>query len=85
MWECEWWSLYETDAPVKSYLRANFSYKRHLSEEQLLQRNIDGRPFGYVQCDIEVPKHLRDYFSNFNPIFKNTFLSRNDIGDLMKE
>ena len=20
MWECEWWSLYKTDAPVKSYL-----------------------------------------------------------------
>ena len=24
MWECEWWKLYKTDAPVKSYLRANF-------------------------------------------------------------
>ena len=33
MWECEWWSLYKTDAPVKSYLRASFPYKRPLSEE----------------------------------------------------
>ena len=24
MWECEWWRLYKTDAPVKSYLRAKF-------------------------------------------------------------
>ena len=70
MWECEWWSLYKTDAPVKSYLRARFPYKRPLSEEQLLQQIIDGRLFGYVQCDIEVPEHLRDYFSNFPPIFK---------------
>ena len=85
MWEFEWWSLYETDAPNKSYLRANFPYKRPLSEEQLLQGIIDGRLIGYVQCDIEVPEHLRDYFSNFPPIFKNTVVSRNDIGDLMKE
>ena len=49
MWECEWWSLYETDAAVKSYPRANFPYKRPLSEEQLLQQIIDGRHFGYVQ------------------------------------
>ena len=85
MWECEWWSLYKTDAPVESYLRLNFPYKRPLSEEQLLQGIIDGRHFGYIQCDIEVPEHLRDYFSNFPPIFKKTVVSRNDIGDLMKE
>ena len=60
-------------------------YKRPLSEEQLLQGIIDGRFFGYVQCDIEVPEHLRDYFSKFPPIFKNTVVSRNDIGHLMKE
>ena len=46
MWECEWWSLYKTDAPVKSYLRANLPYKRLLSEEKLLQGIIDGRLFG---------------------------------------
>ena len=25
-WECEWWSLYKTDASVKSHLRENFPY-----------------------------------------------------------
>ena len=85
MLECEWWSLYKTDAPVKSYLRTNLPYKRPLSEEQLLQQIIDGRLFGYGRCDIEVPEHLRDYFSNFPPIFKNTVVSRDDIGNLMKE
>ena len=69
-WECEWWSLNRTDAQVKSYLRAIFPYKRPLSEEQLLQGIIDGRLFGYVQCVIEVPEHLRDYFSNFPHISK---------------
>ena len=85
MWECEWWSFYKTDAPVKSCLRANFPYKRPLSEEQLLQQIIVVRLFGYVQCDIEMPEHLRDYFSNFPPMFENTVVSRDDIGNLMKE
>ena len=85
MWECKWWSLYKTDASVKSHLRENFPYKRPLSEEQLLQGIIDGRLFGYVQCDIEVSDHLQNYFSNFPPIFKNTVVSREDIGNLMRE
>ena len=84
MWECEWWSLYKSDASVKSHLRENFPYRRPLSEEQLLQGIIDGRLFGDAQCDIEVPEHLRDYFSNFPPIFKNTVVSRDYIGSLLK-
>ena len=85
MWECEWWSLYKTDASVKIQLRENFPYRRPLSEEGLMQGFIDGRVFGYVKCDIEVPEHLRDYFPNFPPIFKNTVVSRDDIGNLMKQ
>ena len=84
MWECERWSLYKTDASVKNHLRENFPYKRPLIEEQLLQGIIGGRLFGYVQCDIEVPEHLQSYFSNSPPIFKNTAVSREDIGNLMR-
>ena len=72
-------------ASVKSYLRKNFPYRRPLNEEGLMQAIIDGRLFGYVQGSIEVPEHLRDYFSNFPPIFKNPAVSRNDIGNLMKQ
>ena len=39
-----------------------------------------GRLFGYVQCDLKVSEHLRAYFANLPPIFKNTVVSRNDIG-----
>ena len=85
MWECEWWSLYKTDASVTSHLREIFPCKHSLSEEQLLQGIIDGRLFGYVQCGIEVPNHLQSYFSNFPPIFKNTVVSREEIGNLMRE
>ena len=85
IWKYEWWSLHKTDASVKSHLRENFPYRRPLSEEGLLQGIIDGRLFGYVQCDIEVPEHLRSYFSNVPPVIKNTVVSREDIGSLMRE
>ena len=85
MWEFGWWNLYKTDASVKSHLRKNFPYRRPLSETGLMQGIIDERLSGYVQCDIEVPEHLRDSFSNFPPIFKNTAVSRDDIGIPMRQ
>ena len=50
-----------------------------------MQGIIDGRLFGFVQSDIELPEHLRYYFSNFPPIFKNTVVNRDDIDNLMKQ
>ena len=85
MWKCKWWELYRTDATVKNHLRANFPYQRPLSEERLMQEIKSGRLFGYDQCDLKVPEHLKAYFANFPPIFKNTVVGTNDIGDLMKE
>ena len=38
-----------------------------------------------VQCDIEVPKNLREVFANFPPIFKNINVGRDNIGPFMKE
>ena len=85
MWECNWWEIYRTDVTVKNHLRAKFPYQRPLSEERLMQENRSRRLLGYVQCDLKVPEHLKAYFANFPPIFKNTVVGRNDIGDLMKE
>lgn len=45
----------------------------------------NGSFFGLVQCDVEVPAHLREYFSEMPPIFKNCAVSREDIGDFMKD
>ncbi|GMF38103.1 unnamed protein product [Phytophthora lilii] len=30
--------------------------------------------FGFLECDIQTPDHLKDYFSEMNPIFKNTLI-----------
>ena len=85
MWECNWWELYRTDATVRNHFRANFPYHRPLSEEWLMQEITSRRLFDYVQCDLKVPEHFEAYFVNFRPFFKNTVVSRNDIGELMKE
>ena len=75
----------QIEFPRQQHLRNLFPYKVPLTEEGLLQRIKDGNLFGRLQCDIEVPEHLSENFANFPPIFKNTLVSRDDIGPLMKE
>ena len=84
MWECEWWRLYKITANVKLHIRENFSYRRSLTEQQLLEGIKKRSLFGYSQCEIEEPKIWRVNFANVPPIFKNTLVSNNDICDLMK-
>ena len=50
-----------------------------------MQEIKSGNLFGYVQCDLNVPEHLRAYFTKFPPISKKTVVSRNVIGDLIKK
>ena len=50
-----------------------------LREEKYLENINAGSLFGYVQCDIEVPKVLRESFANFSPIFEKNFVSRDNI------
>ena len=84
MWECEWCRLYKTTNTVKQHIREHFCYRCSLAADQLLEEIKKGKLFGYVQYDIEVPENLRLNFANFPPIFRNTLVSKNDIGDLMK-
>ena len=32
---------------------------------------MNDKIFGFLECDIETPSHLEDYFSEMTPIFKN--------------
>ena len=84
MWECDWWESFKTDEKIKNHVRTHFPYKRLLSTDSLLAKIKDGSLFGYVQCDLVVPDELKSKFANFPPIFKNTEVGRNDIGDYMK-
>lgn len=44
--------------------------------------------FGFLECDIRTPEHLKDYFSEMTPVFKNIEIDCNDeniIGSHMYE
>ena len=43
------------------------------------------RKSGFVKVDIRVPDDLIPTFSEFPPIFKNTEITMNDIGEHMQE
>ena len=78
MWECDWWESFKTNKKIKIHVRTRFPNRRPLSRDSLLAKIKDGSLFGYVQCDLVVPD------ANFPPIFKNTEVGRDDIGDYMK-
>ena len=46
---------------------------------------MSGEFFGFVECDVSVPPHLHSKFGEMCPIFKNIEVSRNDIGEHMRE
>ena len=84
MWECESWQNFKTNEKIKNLIRSNFPYKRPLSTDSLLELISDGSLYGYIQCILIVPGELKAKFSNFSPIFKNTEVGRNDIGEYMQ-
>ena len=55
-----------------------------MNGERILSEVRNERLFGCVEVDIRVPEHLKHKFGEMCPIFKNTEISRDDIGDFMK-
>ena len=75
MWECGW--KRERDPPPRQ--------KWNMTQNEILAAVIDGTLFGMIECDIHVPPELRPYFSEMQPIFKNTTVTRDDIGSFMQQ
>ena len=84
MCECDWWRLYKTIINVKLHIRKKSPCRQSLTEPQFLEGIKKSNFFVYVQFDIEVPENGRRNFADFPPMFKDTLVSKNDIGDLMK-
>ena len=86
--ECEWESILkssqETKLFVQKILYRDMSSNITMTEDQIIQAIQDKTFFGLIECDIEVPDHLRDYFSEMTPIFKNISLSNKDLFQPMK-
>ena len=58
---------------------------RRLNEGQLINIIKRGVLFGFVECDIKVPDHLRSHFEEMTLIFKNTEVQLKDIGKFMEK
>ena len=87
MWDKDWENLLKQRPEIKSYLPQHHTYthvKKYLNQNQIVRYIQDGRLFGFVECDIHVPKHLKDYFSEMTPIFRNTEVSLKDVGQHMQ-
>ena len=52
--------------------------------EQELDAVRDEKLFGCIECNIHLSEQLREQFSEMRPIFNNTEISRDDIGEFMK-
>ena len=75
MWECDW--KRERDTPPRQ--------KWNMTQQQIIAAVVDGTLFGKVECDVRVPEHLQDHFAEMQPIFKNTTVTRDDIGPFMRQ
>mgnify|MGYP006375582401 FL=1 len=92
IWECQWKKENRENRSLQTFLHKRFPLSSHRPLKQLnpTQQNIidavlDGTLFGLVQCDLHVPDRLKEYFSEMTPIFKNTQISKEDIGPHMRE
>ena len=91
MWECEWERLKTSRDNIRNFVLSNFPpyvspfpNPDKIDVPLIIRFVKEKKFFGLVQCDIKVPPHLENYFEELQPIFKNTKISRNDIGDFMK-
>ena len=88
-WECEWCKMKKTNKNLQRFIGTRL--QRHMDKVKTmreLETILDGirheKLFGCIECDIHVPEHLREKFSEMCPIFKNTKISRDDIGELTR-
>ena len=65
-------------------MKDNFPYQPPMGSETIIRKIKSDKIFGMVQCDIHVPENLKQKFEDFPPIFKNVAVSRDDIGDHMR-
>ena len=86
MWECYFQALCRTEPDLQACLQAlplPPAQRRRQTQAQLLDAIQQDRLFGFVECDIHVPEALKPVFAECPPIFKNTTVSRDDIGPTM--
>ena len=85
MRECRWKQLAKRN-DIAVYLKTLKSVqpKRQLSFQKILEGVKNGTLYGFLLVDIHTPNHLKEKYKDFPLIIKNTCVSRDDIGDYMR-
>jgi len=88
MWECQWRREKRQNPAINQFLNAHvyrpLDQHSTLTQNQILEAVKTGQLFGVIECDIHVPDHLKQKFSEMCPIFKNTNIAKEDIGLFMQ-
>ena len=86
IYECEW-KLMKQSSFCKSFLKAlsnhQMSENKSMTESEVIAAIITKSFYGFVECDLHVPHHLRDKFAEMPPIFKHYSLSRQHLSPTM--
>lgn len=90
IWECQMDDLMKENPDLceqvrdmkPEFLRKN---RKGVSMETILEGVRSEVFYGFLVVDINVPPHLRDMMDAFPPLFSNTTLNMDDIGDVMRE
>ena len=88
MWECDFDILKKKDPQLRQFMEARkkpLDHRHKLSIDEIIRNIKSGKLFGCIECDISVPDKLKHHFQEMTPIFKNTEISRDDIGPHMKQ
>ena len=90
VWECSMNKLLQARPELKeqvkqmkpAFLR---KHKDEVTKEEILEGVRDETFFGFLLCDISVPVHLRSFMDSCPPLFSNTAVNMEDLGEVMKE
>ena len=92
--ECEWFAkkaspdvaaFLQTLPPKPSVISGRGPYSQEKLLEAISSDNKADQLFGFVRCDLKVPEHLKDHFSEMTPIFKNVDIEFKHIGPFMQQ
>ena len=87
--ECAWLSLLDGNKQISSFVSflhsRSMSERKPMTEAEIISSMMDDKWFGLIECDICVPDHLKEKFSEMAPIFKNVSIGRSHLNDHMRQ
>ena len=90
IYECQWVQMKCDNPDVRRFMAQRFVYEpcafpqKVIRVEHILEAVREGRLFGFIQCTLRVSDRDKSRFAELPPIFKNTMVGRDDIGEKMR-